>query len=64
MTKLEKQMTKLEKLKDACDNYLDARARSDAGYTVDTRAAWLAYDAAWLAYRAELEKTQEENSND
>ena len=53
-------MTKLEELKAAalvaCDTYLDARARADAGYTADTRAAFLAYDAAFYAYQAELKK--------
>jgi hypothetical protein len=57
-------MTKLEELKAAglaaCDTYLDARARADAGYTADTRAAFLAYDAAFYAYQVELKKTQGE----
>jgi hypothetical protein len=61
-------MTKLEKLKAAalvaCDNYLYARARADAGYTADTRAEWLAYDSAFYAYQVELKKTQKEETND
>ena len=57
MTKLEKQMTKLEKLKAARDAACyNAKAVADAAYVI--------YAAARDAYEAELEKTQEENSND
>ena len=60
-------MTKLEELKAAFDatwdTYLDARARADAGYAADVRAAYyasVAADAASAAYEAELKKTQKE----
>jgi ketosteroid isomerase-like protein len=66
-------MTKLEELKaayaaadeaasDAWDNAWDA----DAAWTAwgAYEAAWSARNVAWVAYRAELKKTQKENSND
>jgi len=56
-------MTKLEELKAA---EADAWAAYDAvaydAVAYDTYAD--AWDAAWAAYRAELKKTQEENSDD
>jgi hypothetical protein len=53
-------MTKLEELKTAVD------ACADAGCSGKWAAhhTWAAYDDAWDAYKAELKKTQEENSND
>ena len=66
-------MTKLEELKaayDAADTaasdaWDDARADAwDAFEAAHGGALWAARNAAWLAYKAELKKTQEENSND
>ena len=61
-------MTKLEELKAACAAAWDAAdAASDAAsYTWDAAcaAAYDAADAASDAYRAELKKTQEENTDD
>ncbi len=69
-------MTKLEELKAA---YHAAYAASKSAYYVahdaaTKDAAWVAWDTyydvdyarivAWDAYKAELNKTQEENSND
>ena len=71
-------MTRLEKLKAAeadawaaydavaydavdYDAYADAW---DAFQAAHGGALWAARNAAWAAYRAELKKTQEENSND
>jgi hypothetical protein len=56
-------MTKLEELRDAWDAAYyaarDARKAADAwNDMVDD------YDDAWVAYYTELQKTQEENSND
>jgi hypothetical protein len=57
-------MTKLEELRVTYKAAWDARAAikaaADAAEAV-VDAAWAAYDAA---YKAELKKTQEENSND
>jgi hypothetical protein len=71
-------MTKLEKLKAACDatliDYKVARAALGTGYALETVvyeaaysakvAAAAAHEAARAAHYAELKKTQKENSND
>jgi hypothetical protein len=61
-------MTKLEELEAACEA---ARAAWKADYEAACDAAraachasWNAYAAAEDAYKAELEKTEEENSDD
>jgi hypothetical protein len=67
-------MTKLEELKaayvaandaasDAWDNAWGAEAADVAAWGA-YEAAWSARNVAWVAYRAELKKTQKENSND
>tara|TARA_R110000765_G_scaffold36816_1_gene82014 strand:+ start:334 stop:501 length:168 start_codon:yes stop_codon:yes gene_type:complete len=55
-------MTKLEELKAARDAAWDAYDAWDAKAAWD--AAYDAYYTADAAYRAELEKTQKENTND
>lgn len=54
--------TKLEELKAAYDDTWDAYDTWTAWD--DYVAAWKARNAAWGAYKAELKKTQEENSDD
>jgi hypothetical protein len=72
MTKLEELLTAYHDARDAyeadldaeyaCDAYRDAAACAAARDAGD--ASWDARNAALAAYWAELEKTQEENSND
>jgi hypothetical protein len=60
-------MTKLEELKAALEAAYEA---AEAANSVERAAKATAYyaaeaaDDAWVAYKAELKKTQEENSND
>ena len=66
-------MSKLEELKAvyeaadtaASDAWDDARADAwDAFEAAHGGSLWAARKAAWVAYRAELKKTQKENSNE
>jgi hypothetical protein len=57
-------MTKLEKLKAAYHAAYEAALDALADVGADYAAAEAAYATAYIAYRAELKKTQEENSND
>jgi hypothetical protein len=69
MTKLEELKAALEAAGIACEAAWDAArddARAASAYAAvdDYEAAWDARNAAWFDYKAELKKTQEENSND
>ena len=66
-TQEENPVTKLEELKAAAWDAYEAACDADAAERAAKAAAYYAEEAAddaWAAYRAELKKTQEENSND
>jgi hypothetical protein len=62
MTKLEELEATLEAAGTACEAAYATRA--DAWDAAEVWAAWNARNDAWVAYKAELKKTQEENSDD
>jgi hypothetical protein len=56
--------TKLEELKAAWEAAAYDACVTAKGVTEYAADAWDAAEAAWVAYQDELEKTQEENSDD